>query len=170
MVLPDNVLFEGKVGAQIRADLMDKCRLHTILRLPTGIFYAQGVKTNVLSFTRGDRGEEKGNTKELRIFDMRTNAPCFGKRTPLTREHFKEFEDPIRAFTGALHGNNDQALHENSVQEVPVAGPSPRPAAPPRRQDRGTHTTQPPGPGFPPGHPPTHREVSSVLPGRRLPG
>jgi type I restriction enzyme M protein len=61
VVLPDNVLFEGNVGKQIRADLMDKCNLHTILRLPTGIFYAQGVKTNVLFFTRGET--EKGNTR-----------------------------------------------------------------------------------------------------------
>ena len=53
VILPDNVLFESGQGKQIRTDLMDKCRLHTILRLPTGIFYAQGVKTNVLFFTRG---------------------------------------------------------------------------------------------------------------------
>src|SRR5690606_3051621 len=52
VVLPDNVLFESGVGAKIREDLMNKCNLHTILRLPTGIFYAQGVKTNVLFFTR----------------------------------------------------------------------------------------------------------------------
>jgi type I restriction enzyme M protein len=52
IVLPDNVLFEENTGAEIRRDLMDKCDLHTILRLPTGIFYAQGVKTNVLFFTR----------------------------------------------------------------------------------------------------------------------
>jgi type I restriction enzyme M protein len=51
--LPDNVLFEEGMGTRIRADLMDKCNLHTILRLPIGIFYAQGVKTNVLFFTRG---------------------------------------------------------------------------------------------------------------------
>ena len=61
VVLPDNVLFEGNVGKQIREDLMAKCNLHTILRLPTGIFYTQGVKTNVLFFTRGTG--EKGNTK-----------------------------------------------------------------------------------------------------------
>lgn len=61
VVQPDNVLFEGNTGRQIRADLMDKCNLHTILRLPTGIFYAQGVKTNVLFFTRGET--DKGNTK-----------------------------------------------------------------------------------------------------------
>ena len=89
-VLPDNVLFEGNVGAKIRADLMEKCNLHTILRLPTGIFYAQGVKTNVLFFTRGAKDE--GNTKDVWVFDMRTNMPNFGKRTPFTRDHFKEFE------------------------------------------------------------------------------
>jgi type I restriction enzyme M protein len=90
VVLPDNVLFEGNTGKQIRADLMDKCNLHTILRLPTGIFYAQGVKTNVLFFTRGEK--DKGNTKELWVYDLRANMPQFGKRTILTREHFAEFE------------------------------------------------------------------------------
>lgn len=91
VVLPDNVLFEGNVGKSIRADLMDKCNLHTILRLPTGIFYAQGVKTNVLFFTRGEK--DKGNTQEVWVYDLRANMPQFGKRTVLTRDHFKEFED-----------------------------------------------------------------------------
>ena len=90
VVLPDNVLFESNVGADIRRDLMDKCRLHTILRLPTGIFYAQGVKTNVLFFTKGKT--EKGNTKEVWVYDLRANMPQFGKRTPLTDEHFADFE------------------------------------------------------------------------------
>lgn len=90
VILPDNVLFESGVGKQIRADLMDKCNLHTILRLPTGIFYAQGVKTNVLFLTRGD--SEKDNTREVWVYDLRANMPQFGKRTPLTREHFAEFE------------------------------------------------------------------------------
>jgi len=89
VVLPDNVLFEDGQGRSIRADLMDKCNLHTILRLPTGIFYAQGVKTNVLFFQRGKT--EKGNTKEVWIYEMRTNMPSFGKRIPLTREHFAGF-------------------------------------------------------------------------------
>lgn len=90
VVLPDNVLFESGIGKAIRADLMDKCNLHTILRLPTGIFYAQGVKTNVLFFTRGQG--EKGNTREVWVYDMRANMPQFGKRTPFTREHFAGFE------------------------------------------------------------------------------
>jgi len=90
VVLPDNVLFEEGVGTKIRADLMDKCNLHTILRLPTGIFYAQGVKTNVLFFTRGKT--DTGNTKKTWVYDLRTNMPAFGKRTPLTHGHFAEFE------------------------------------------------------------------------------
>lgn len=90
VVLPDNVLFESGVGKQVRADLMDKCNLHTILRLPTGIFYAQGVNTNVLFFTRGK--EDKGNTKEVWVYDLRTNKPTFGKRNQLAREFFDEFE------------------------------------------------------------------------------
>ncbi len=89
-VFPDNVLFESNVGRQIRTDLMDKCNLHTILRLPSGIFYAQGVKTNVLFFTRGKK--DQGNTKEVWVYDLRANTPQFGKRTSLMREHFSEFE------------------------------------------------------------------------------
>jgi type I restriction enzyme M protein len=91
VVLPDNVLFESNVGTDIRRDLMDKCNLHTILRLPTGIFYAQGVKTNVLFFTRGPdkKDGDKGNTKEVWVYDMRANMPQFGKRTPFTRDYFR---------------------------------------------------------------------------------
>jgi type I restriction enzyme M protein len=91
VVLPDNVLFEAGVGADIRRDLMDKCNLHTILRLPTGIFYAQGVKTNVLFFTKVS-DKASGSTKNVWVYDMRANMPKFGKRTPLTRAHFAEFE------------------------------------------------------------------------------
>ncbi|EDX73373.1 N-6 DNA Methylase family [Coleofasciculus chthonoplastes PCC 7420] len=89
-VFPDNVLFESNVGRQIRTALMDKCNLHTILRLPSGIFYAQGVKTNVLFFTRGKK--QTGNTKEVWVYDLRTNTPQFGRRTSLRREYFAEFE------------------------------------------------------------------------------
>jgi type I restriction enzyme M protein len=84
------VLFEEGTGTKVRADLMDKCNLHTILRLPTGIFYAQGVKTNVLFFTRGTT--DTSNTQQAWVYDLRTNMPAFGKRTPLTHDHFAEFE------------------------------------------------------------------------------
>lgn len=90
VVLPDNVLFQDGDGQKIRADLMDKCDLHTILRLPIGIYYAQGVKTNVLFFTRGR--SDKGNTNAIWFYDLRTNMPSFGKRTPFTEEHLIDFE------------------------------------------------------------------------------
>lgn len=97
VVLPDNVLFEDGDGQRIRRDLMDKCNLHTILRLPTGIFYAAGVKTNVLFFTRGKT--ETNNTKNVWFYDMRTNVPNYGKRTPFTRAAFNDF---IKAYTGGI--------------------------------------------------------------------
>ncbi|HAT1172122.1 N-6 DNA methylase [Corynebacterium striatum] len=96
VVLPDNVLFADGDGRRIREDLMDKCNLHTILRLPTGIFYAQGVKTNVLFFERGHT--DKGNTDDVWFYDLRTSMPSFGKRTPLTTSHFAGFE---AAYTAA---------------------------------------------------------------------
>ena len=86
MVLPDNVLFADGDGEKIRCDLMDKCDLHTILRLPTGIFYAQGVKTNVLFFTRGK--SDKGNTKEVWFYDLRTNMPSFRQDHPAENRAF----------------------------------------------------------------------------------
>ncbi len=95
VVLPDNVLFADGDGERIRCDLMDKCDLHTVLRLPTGIFYAQGVKTNVLFFTRGKT--DKGNTKQVWFYDLRTNMPSFGKTTPLKPEHFGDFEKAYEA-------------------------------------------------------------------------
>ncbi len=95
VVLPDNVLFEDGDGQSVRKDLMNKCNLHTILRLPTGIFYAAGVNTNVLFFERGKTDKE--NTKEVWIYDMRTNMPSFGKRTPFTEKHFEDFENAYTA-------------------------------------------------------------------------
>ena len=89
VVLPDNVLFADGDGEKIRVDLMNKCNLHTVLRLPTGIFYAQGVKTNVLFFTRGKTDED--NTKEVWFYDLRTNMQSFGKTNQLKKEHFADF-------------------------------------------------------------------------------
>lgn len=95
VVLPDNVLFEAGQGSDIRRDLMDKCNLHTILRLPTGIFYAAGVKTNVLFFTKGTEKnpkQEEGCTKNVWVYDLRTNMSNFGKRTPFGEQHLTPFE------------------------------------------------------------------------------
>lgn len=90
VVVPDNVLFEDNTGRRLRTWLMELCDLHTILRLPTGIFYAQGVKTNVLFFRRGK--SNKANTKAVWVYDMRANMPAFGKTRPLTIADFAAFE------------------------------------------------------------------------------
>ncbi len=100
VVVPDNVLFADGAGRELRAWLMDLCDLHTILRLPTGIFYAQGVKTNVLFFARGRR--DRGGTKAVWVYDLRAGQPAYGKTRPLRVEDFSPFEaaygdDPNRA-------------------------------------------------------------------------
>lgn len=102
----------------ILGDLMDKCNLHTVLRLPTGIFYAQGVKTNVLFFTRGKT--DKGNTSEVWIYDMRTNMPSFGKTTPLKQEHFDGF---IAAYTAKDRRSvNDERWNVFTRAEIEAKG------------------------------------------------
>lgn len=101
VILPDNVLFDDGVGKLVRHELMNKCDLHTILRLPTGIFSSAGVKTNVLFFSRGHK--KKNNTDTVWFYDLRTNAPAFGKTTPLLDEHFSEFE---KCYGGDPHGKS----------------------------------------------------------------
>lgn len=93
VVVPDNVLFEDGVGRRLRNWMMELCDVHTLLRLPTGIFYAQGVKTNVVFLTRGK--SDKSNTKGVWVYDMRANMDAFGKTKPLTVADFEPFE---RAF------------------------------------------------------------------------
>jgi type I restriction enzyme M protein len=90
VVVPDNVLFEDNTGRRLRTWMMELCDLHTILRLPTGIFYAQGVKTNVVFLSRGKT--DRGNTKTVWVYDMRANMPAFGKTRPLTVADFGDFE------------------------------------------------------------------------------
>ncbi|MGI9499621.1 MAG: N-6 DNA methylase [Geminicoccaceae bacterium] len=90
VVVPDNVLFEDGVGRKLRHWLMDLCDLHTILRLPTGIFYAQGVKTNLLFFNKGLQARD--NTEAVWVYDMRANQPSYGKTRPLRVEDFSDFE------------------------------------------------------------------------------
>ncbi|MFN8464579.1 MAG: class I SAM-dependent DNA methyltransferase [Caldilineaceae bacterium] len=83
VVVPDNVLFEGGAGETVRRKLLHECDVHTILRLPTGIFYAQGVKANVLFFDRRTGGEQ-AQTKAIWFYDLRTNVNFTLKQNPLT--------------------------------------------------------------------------------------
>ncbi len=94
VVVPDNVLFEGGAGETIRKELMKLCNLHTILRLPTGIFYAQGVKANILFFERKPAQKEAW-TKEVWFYDLRTNVNFTLKENPLK---FADLEDFIKCY------------------------------------------------------------------------
>ena len=90
LVVPDNVLFEGGAGETVRRKLLHECDVHTLLRLPTGLFYAQGVKANVLFFDRKPASETPW-TKNLWIYDLRTNKHFTLKTNPLKREDLDEF-------------------------------------------------------------------------------
>jgi len=90
IVLPDNVLFEGGAGETIRKKLMETCDLHTILRLPTGLFYAQGVKANVLFFDKRPAQKEHATSK-IWIYDLRTNKHFTLKESPLQLEDLRDF-------------------------------------------------------------------------------
>jgi len=90
VVLPDNVLFEGGAGETIRRALLQLADVHTLLRLPTGIFYAQGVKANVLFFDRKP-AQAKPHTTKLWLYDLRTNMHFTLKENPLKKEHLDDF-------------------------------------------------------------------------------
>lgn len=90
VVVPDNVLFEGGAGETIRRKLMQECDVHTLLRLPTGLFYAQGVKANVIFFDRKPASETPW-TRKLWIYDLRTNKHFTLKTNPLKRGDLDEF-------------------------------------------------------------------------------
>ena len=100
-VVPDNVLFEDSTGRRLRTWMMDLCDVHTILRLPTGIFYSQGVKTNVVFLARGTT--DKANTKAVWVYDLRNQMDPFGKTRPLTVNDFVDFE---KAFGGDSLGKS----------------------------------------------------------------
>jgi type I restriction enzyme M protein len=100
VVIPDNVLFEGGAGETVRRRLMKECDVHTLLRLPTGVFYAQGVKANVIFFDRKPASERPW-TQRLWIYDLRTNKHFTLKQNPLRYEDLAEF---IQAYKpGARH-------------------------------------------------------------------
>ena len=95
VVLPDNVLFEGGAGEALRKRLLKEFDVHTLVRLPTGIFYAGGVKANVLFFDKKPAGDKPWTTK-LWVYDFRTNQHFTMKQNPLRRDHLDEFVDAYK--------------------------------------------------------------------------
>jgi type I restriction enzyme M protein len=106
IVVPDNVLFEGGAGETVRRKILHECDVHTLLRLPTGIFYAQGVKANVLFFDRKPASETPW-TEKLWIYDLRTNKHFTLKTNTLA---YKDLEDFIRCY-------NPENRHERKETE-----------------------------------------------------
>jgi len=90
MVVPDNVLFEGGAGEKVRRNLLQKCRVHTLLRLPTGIWYSPGVKANVIFFDKKE-GRAEPWTDKLWVYDLRTNKHFTLKQKPIQGTDFEEF-------------------------------------------------------------------------------
>jgi type I restriction enzyme M protein len=129
MVVPDSVLFEETAGKEVRKLLMEDCNLHTILRLPLGTFtpYSTGVKANIIFFTKGE------STKEIWIYDNRTNVGKVAIRHPLTADYFSDFEkryhetprkenDRFRRFTREEVARRDDNLDIFWLREEAHAG------------------------------------------------
>src|SRR5216684_5586316 len=113
IVVPDNVLFEGGAGETIRRELLKQGDVHTLLRLPTGIFYAQGVKANVLFFDRKP-AQEKPWTRKLWIYDLRTNMHFTLKENPLKRSDLDDFVNCYFGTTGGTSSVSSKAGAEAS--------------------------------------------------------
>lgn len=113
VVLPDNVLFEGGAGETVRRKLLETTELHTILRLPTGIFYAQGVKANVLFFDNRPARQEPW-TQDVWIYDYRTNIHHTLKKKPLRYEDLQDF---IACYHPENRHERQQTWHETDNPE-----------------------------------------------------
>ncbi|MCA1597181.1 MAG: N-6 DNA methylase, partial [Chloroflexi bacterium] len=110
VVVPDNVLFEGGAGETVRRKLLQECDVHTLLRLPTGIFYAQGVKANVLFFDRRPASDQP-QTQRLWIYDLRTNKNFTLKTNTLQR---RDLDDFVACYRPESRHDRTAAWHESS--------------------------------------------------------
>ncbi len=115
--MPDNVLFEGGAGETVRRKLLHECDVHTLLRLPTGLFYAQGVKANVLFFDKKPASETPW-TKKLWIYDLRTNMHFTLKTSSLQRSDLDEF----------VKNYNPENRHQRKAIWKDSPSPQPSPA------------------------------------------
>ena len=147
VVVPDNVLFEGGAGETIRRELLKQADVHTLLRLPTGIFYAQGVKANVLFFDRKPAAGKTPWTEKLWIYDLRTNQHFTLKENPLKRERPRRLrrllqpEEPPRAQGEserfkALHLRRSDQARQGQPRHLLAQGREPRRQRQPPRPGR----------------------------------
>jgi type I restriction enzyme M protein len=116
IVVPDNVLFEGGAGETVRRRLLYECDVHTLLRLPTGVFYAQGVKANVLFFDRKPASETP-STRAIWVYDLRANKHFTLKESPLRREDLDDFVACYHADNRGKRVENER-FHRFSYEEL----------------------------------------------------
>jgi len=116
IVVPDNVLFEGGAGETVRKRLLQECDIHTLLRLPTGVFYAQGVKANILFFDRKPASKTPW-TQKLWIYDLRTNKHFTLKTNPLRYEDLQDFISCYHA-DNRLERKESERFHVFSYDEL----------------------------------------------------
>ena len=159
VVLPDNVLFEGGAGEKVRKNLLEKCNVHTLLRLPAGIWYSPGVKAKTWSSSTRKRPAPKAWTKELWVYDLRTNKHFFQKQRPNTRADFGEFADCYKS--GSIHkrkeiwseANPDGCWRRYSYDDILKRDKlSPRSLLAQRQEPHGRNAC------FPPPRHPRHRD------------
>lgn len=112
IVVPDNVLFEGGAGEKVRRNLLKQFDVHTLLRLPTGVFYAQGVKANVFFFD-AKPAQEAPWTKELWVYDLRTNMHFTQKTNPLTRA---DLDESVECYNPENRHNRKETWSENNPE------------------------------------------------------
>ena len=110
VIIPDNALFEAGAGASVRRRLLEACDVHTLLRLPPGLFYAQGVKANVLFFDRADGRRSTPRSTGLRVYDLRSEHRFSLKTNPLRRGGLNEFVE--------LYGNRGDGIRESPLNSV----------------------------------------------------
>jgi type I restriction enzyme M protein len=146
IVVPDNILFDDGKGKDLRRMLMNRCDLHTVLRLPTGIFYAQSVKTNVLFFTRSDEeAPTEDATKAVWIYDMRCGVPAYGKTRPINADDFAAFGGDLDG-SGARTGEGEEGRFRRFTREELSARGDNIPktvSKPPRRSRRLSNSVWP---------------------------
>jgi type I restriction enzyme M protein len=115
VVVPDNVLFEGGAGEKVRRNLLQKCRVHTLLRLPTGIWYSPGVKANVIFFDK-KAGRAEAWTDKLWVYDLRTNLHFTLKQSPIQRKDFDQFVECYKP--GRLHERKPTWIKDKSLTDT----------------------------------------------------
>jgi type I restriction enzyme M protein len=118
IVVPDNVLFEGGAGERVRRELLLRCNVHTLLRLPTGIWYAPGVKANVLFFDKKPTGNSPA-TKDIWVYDLRSSRSFSLRQSPIRSEDMADF---VRCYGAGEPNRRKETPHFRRFKYSEIVG------------------------------------------------